>query len=228
MQGSHDSRSPHNPEQPLLAQLARLGSSRRGAILATLSPAPAYRLYCDPSDWISADGKPGVVEGLKRIEEARHERELIGWIGYEAGNLFEPAVGQALPSNEQLLEFGVYSGPTDLRQDSPAYIDTPFFVQNLRLDLNRDEYIARVLEILEAIRRGEVYQVNLTMRLRFEFSGDPRSLFSALTRTQPARYGAILKNGEDWILSLSPELFFRTHGRRIVSMPMKGTTERGR
>ena len=34
--------------------------------------------------------------------------------------------------------------------------------------------------------------------------------------------------GELWLLSLSPELFFRLDGRRLTARPMKGTAKRGR
>jgi para-aminobenzoate synthetase/4-amino-4-deoxychorismate lyase len=41
-------------------------------------------------------------------------------------------------------------------------------------------------------------------------------------------WGGIVHDGQRWLLSLSPELFFRIEGGRIAARPMKGTAPRGR
>jgi len=38
----------------------------------------------------------------------------------------------------------------------------------------------------------------------------------------------VIRNRKKWLLSLSPELFFRLEDDRICSKPMKGTLKRGR
>ncbi len=72
-----------------------------------------------------------------------------------------------------------------------------------------------------------------TFPLRFEADSSPATLYAALRARQPVDFGAFLhcESGR-WILSFSPELFFRTDEevgkRRIITRPMKGTARRGR
>src|SRR5690606_14885547 len=49
-----------------------------------------------------------------------------------------------------------------------------------------------------------------------------------LRQRQRVAYGALLHLDKLDILSLSPELFFRREGDRLVTRPMKGTVHRGR
>ena len=78
------------------------------------------------------------------------------------------------------------------------------------------------------IAAGDVYQINLTLKYRFAFSGDPVALYAALRRKQRVAYGALIGRRDFQVLSLSPELFFRREGKRLFARPMKGTAPRGR
>lgn len=49
-----------------------------------------------------------------------------------------------------------------------------------------------------------------------------------MRRNQSVAYGAIVNLGDEQILSLSPELFFRIENDSILVRPMKGTMKRGR
>ena len=109
-----------------------------------------------------------------------------------------------------------------LDQDSGSFAITP-----PELSPERDRYTFDIRTIRELIAAGEVYQVNYTGRFRFGFSGSPLALFRELLREQPVEYAAYVDTGERQILSLSPELFFRLDGRRIITRPMKGTIARG-
>ncbi len=75
---------------------------------------------------------------------------------------------------------------------------------------------------------GDTYQVNYTMKLLFDFDGSPEKLYSVLRKNQSVAYSAYLRNGEERILSFSPELFFRKKGDEITVRPMKGTAAKGR
>ncbi len=90
---------------------------------------------------------------------------------------------------------------------------------------NDDEYAAAVEEVRRAISRGDVYQVNLVQHLSAPFAGDPRGLVPALA---PFRPPAPFLAGDGWaIASASPELFLARRGRRVWTMPIKGTRPLG-
>lgn len=90
---------------------------------------------------------------------------------------------------------------------------------------------ARGVAAIAALRRriadGDFYQINLTTRLRADFSGSSRALFEALVEAQPGGYCAHLENAAWEVLSVSPELFFdwRPDGV-LTARPMKGTAPR--
>jgi para-aminobenzoate synthetase component I len=83
-----------------------------------------------------------------------------------------------------------------------------------------------VREVRAAIARGDVYQVNAVQHLRALFEGDPLAVGEALRPLQ-APFAAALE-GDGWaVVCASPELFLRTRGDRVWTMPIKGTRPAG-
>ncbi|MHC4971403.1 MAG: aminodeoxychorismate synthase component I [Planctomycetota bacterium] len=92
----------------------------------------------------------------------------------------------------------------------------------------REEYLAAVRRSVEYIHAGDVFQVNYSHEFRAGYRGDPLALYLALRAHNPAPFNAYLDLGEGCaILSTSPELFLRQHGREVTTMPIKGTRPRG-
>jgi para-aminobenzoate synthetase component 1 len=89
-----------------------------------------------------------------------------------------------------------------------------------------EDYAAAVEGVRDAIRRGDVYQVNLVQHLAAPFAGDPRALAAALAPLAPLQPQPLVGSG--WaIVSASPELFLARRGERIWTMPIKGTRPLG-
>ncbi len=87
------------------------------------------------------------------------------------------------------------------------------------------DYLGAVQSVRAAIERGDVYQVNLVQHLSAPFVGDPGGLAAALA---PLRPRAPYLAGDGWaIASASPELFLARSGRRVWTMPIKGTRPLG-
>jgi para-aminobenzoate synthetase component 1 len=83
-----------------------------------------------------------------------------------------------------------------------------------------------VLECLEAIAAGEVYQACVCTQFGGTIDGAAVDFFvDAVSRTSPARAAYI---GGEWgaVASLSPELFLRRCGESVTSSPIKGTLPR--
>jgi para-aminobenzoate synthetase component 1 len=90
-----------------------------------------------------------------------------------------------------------------------------------------DEGYARAIEsVRKAIARGDVYQVNLVQHLSAPFHGDPARLVERLASLGPLHGRPLV--GDGWaIVSASPELFLARRGRRVWTMPIKGTRPAG-
>jgi para-aminobenzoate synthetase component 1 len=96
-----------------------------------------------------------------------------------------------------------------------------------RSGLDRDEYAARVSTVLDLLRAGECYQVNLTRRLTCDDALDPIALHGALTRAHPAPHLTLLQLPElaagVAVVSASPERYLRVRHRDVETRPIKGT-----
>ena len=89
--------------------------------------------------------------------------------------------------------------------------------------LDRPAFEAGVREIVELVRAGECYQVNLTRRLTSDTAAHPVALFGALVRHHPAPHAALLRFGPVAVVSASPERFLRRRGDAVETRPIKGT-----
>lgn len=101
-----------------------------------------------------------------------------------------------------------------------------------RSSLDREGFMQGVRRIHAEIAAGDVYQVNLTRRLRAPLpvapwgtTTDVAALGAALAQGNPAPFAAVVRlPGHDVaVASASPELFLARQGDRVRSSPIKGT-----
>jgi para-aminobenzoate synthetase component 1 len=96
-----------------------------------------------------------------------------------------------------------------------------------RSGLERDAFADRVEAVLDLLRAGECYQVNLTRRLTCDVALDPVALHGALVRAHPAPHLALLQLPEvgpgTAVVSASPERYLRVRRRNVETRPIKGT-----
>jgi para-aminobenzoate synthetase component 1 len=98
----------------------------------------------------------------------------------------------------------------------------------LRSSLPRPAYLRAVGRILEHIRRGDIYQANLTQRIVLDLPEPaPIPTFCRLQRCSRAPHAAFLDGGTWQLLSASPERFVALVGDEAESRPIKGTIRRG-
>jgi len=95
--------------------------------------------------------------------------------------------------------------------------------------LDKDGFIAGVNAIRAEIASGDVYQVNLTRRLRAPLLGteiyDVAALGAALALGNPAPFSAVVRipGAGVEVASASPERFLSRSGSLVRSSPIKGT-----
>lgn len=96
-----------------------------------------------------------------------------------------------------------------------------------RLYTSREQFELGVVNIREAIARGDVLQVNLTRREDCAFEGEAWALYEDLMSAHPAPFAAYLEGPGFAIASCSPERFLRRRGDQVEARPIKGTVARG-
>jgi para-aminobenzoate synthetase/4-amino-4-deoxychorismate lyase len=206
----------------------------------TRNPTPYVRLDTDVSDAgnrqmlfeqptgelrLESGGDPRRFFG--DIEEALSRRLWVaGYFTYETGYLFEPRLRPLLESRKPdgpLAWVGLFRGPVTPGPRGDGTVD----IGELRLNSSWDEYDDALARIRSFIEAGDTYQVNYTIKARFDFEGAAEALYHRLRGRQQVSYSACLFDGERSVISLSPELFLRRDGQKLISRPMKGTVRRG-
>jgi len=196
---------------------------------ALMEQSPALMHGCSFSSLVGEVGAMTAQEVLPAFSSLERQVEAglhaAGFVSYEAAGALNGDLVTRAPGGLPLLWFGLYE--TRSHEPFPAF-DQPFHCTGWRSSLDQQAFCGAVQSIRDLIAAGDCYQVNLTMRQRFSFTGSPRSFFSELRRSQPTPYSCYLETGRHRILSASPELFFSLAGGVLTTRPMKGTAARGR
>jgi para-aminobenzoate synthetase/4-amino-4-deoxychorismate lyase len=193
--------------------------------------APA-RLYRDPVAVIRADTSEELEACFESLSRARSEgKHVAGYLSYEAGLGLEERLRGKIPADmpTPLAWFGIFK---DYKELSPnAVIEglpdrNGAWLGRLKPLVSRDAYDAAFKKVQNYIISGDIYQANLTFRAEMDFSGHPLALYAAIRGRAQAGYGGVVFDGQNWMLSFSPELFFALKDGRITARPMKGTAAR--
>jgi len=183
-------------------------------------------LFRDPAFIISCHDPASLKSCFSTIERSLDRGYfLAGFFSYEAGYCFEERLRPAAAYDFPLVCLGAYKAPARYRV--PRRRPEKTGLQDLRLNIARERYFAHIRAIRGCIERGEVYQITYCIKMLFSFLGRERELYRRLLWEQPVPYPAFIEAGRYRILSLSPELFIRKSGERVVTKPMKGTWPRG-
>ena len=172
-----------------------------------------------------------VAENLRDVPQAICDAQtaaedgywVVGMISYDAGPAFDDAIRSSRIRRVPLVSFGAFTSPniSSAPKESGGY-DVGPWVPNR----SHSAYLTTIRTIRQLIAAGETYQVNHTIRLRSDFSGDPRGLFGDLIRAQQPNHAAFLDLGDRAVCSSSPELFFSRNKNQFTCRPMKGTIGR--
>jgi para-aminobenzoate synthetase component I len=118
------------------------------------------------------------------------------------------------------------------RGSHPKRVLTPLFsVQGypgLFSNFDRETYLDAVGRIIEYIRAGDCFQVNLAHRILYPAGPSPLDLYERLRRRNAAPFAGYYDLGEFVIASASPERFLRVQAGQVETRPIKGTRPRGR
>ncbi len=199
--------------------------------------------FGQPLRWLVAHDPSQVTALLDDAHSlSRSGHWCVGWVAYEAAPAFDAHLPvKALPPGTPYAVWAVYEAsqvtPWPANDGSASWQLGPWSADFDDAKLHR-----QIDAIRELIRQGEVYQINLTGRLKAPLSqgADPAlppetagliACFEALQRGQPQGYSLFLDSraacrGPGAVLSVSPELFVDWHGSQLTTRPMKGTAPR--
>lgn len=190
-------------------------------------------LCTDAVELVEAWSADDVPAALARIEHAARDGLIAaGYCAYELGYVFEPRLRSLMPaSGRPLLRFHLFRRAQRLN----AFARERWLSERTRGEalggdvvaaLDADAHRAKVDRVRQLIGDGDVYQVNLTFKLKARANGDVFATYAALRAKARAGGCSFLRFADEDVLSFSPELFFRADATAIVARPMKGTIAR--
>ena len=215
--------------------LKKIKEEKSSAFLYTSSynksDAISY-LFNNPEEIISITSLNELELGLNRIDElADQDKFILSLLDYEAGYLFEEKLQNFITDNKTLMRFLVFDS-SEVDKISSNEISFDPFEQDYKISdfhLNETErnYLNKIYKIKEYIKQGDTYQVNYTLKGKFNFKGEILDFVQNLIFNQSTQYSAFINYDNEFVISISPELFFSTNGYKINTRPMKGTIKRG-
>lgn len=149
-----------------------------------------------------------------------HEKELLYlYTHYVAGE--EEAARDRLERYEQQWLSAAEERDTkrlSLKQITTSVEKSPF---------SEAAFVSAVETIRESIRKGDVFQVNLTVRQAEPLKTEPLHIYEKLREVNPSPYMAYMHSPEFQIVSGSPELLVKKSGTSVSTRPIAGTRSRG-
>lgn len=173
---------------------------------------------------------------LKEIDSKRKNYFIILLLNYEAGYYFEDALNKfaneksftsiALFYNRKNVE-RINSNDLDFSSTENRLSKIENYVENFSLNTDFNQYSKNIEFIKEQIAKGNTYQVNYTIKSKFNLIVETEELFQYLIFSQSAAYSGYINLENEIVVSNSPELFIEISGDEIIARPMKGTLKRG-
>lgn len=178
---------------------------------------------------------------------------LVGYLGYDSINFFEPSLTAKAHSDFELFKFGLYLDgltldkmtgeifyfyyPTDEQDNrinqvkalltacAPNY--KPPVIEFLGDSMNREEHANAVMKVKEAIKSGRIFQCEVGFKSKYHISGNKMPIYEKLRLVNPSPHMYFMKFTEQCIIGASPELLFRLRQGEMETYPLAGTTRRG-
>ncbi|HMK07259.1 MAG TPA: chorismate-binding protein, partial [Flavobacterium sp.] len=118
---------------------------------------------------------------------------------------------------------------SDFEAISQTQISNEESLENLVIQerISKENYIAKVNEMLRHIHRGDIYEANFCMEFYAENAIiHPLEKFLKLNEISKPPFAVFFKNHFHFLLSASPERYLRKEGEVLISQPIKGTSRR--
>jgi para-aminobenzoate synthetase component I len=193
-------------------------------------------------------GKGNSLTVLKEFI-AKHNDWLFGHLSYELKNeidglsslkpdhigfpelyFFQPEIMLLLDENE--LRVGSMNNDhlfifesilkQSTKEEHPPHPDA-----GIHQRMTKAGYLETIKKLKDHIRRGDCYEINYCQEFyATDITIDPLLVFSNLTRISPNPFSAFYKSGSRYLLCASPERYLKKNGQRIISQPIKGTSQR--
>ncbi len=182
---------------------------------------------------------------------------LVGYLGYDSVNFFEPSLNAKSSSDFEPFKFGVYlDGLTlDKMTGEIFYFYYPTHQQNQQQNnrieqikdllsaptptyeppsvaflgdgMSREEHASAVMQVKEDIISGRIFQCEVGFKSKYRINGAKMPIYEKLRTVNPSPHMYFMKFDQQYIIGASPELLFRLRQGEMETYPLAGTAKRG-
>ena len=168
-----------------------------------------------------------VIPAFREVEKAvAAGRHAAGFVSYEAAAALNTDLPVCVVGDLPLVWFGIFRERIEVEAGTTKAEGHDCRLISPTLSVGKEAYRQAIAAIREYIATGHTYQVNYTVRKRFDFDGNPFGLYRRICRSQRSAFSAWIDTGRSKIISASPELFFALRDGALTMRPMKGTAQR--
>lgn len=218
-----------------------------GSVLLHGGVYSSSRLYALPIEELIFRAGDDLPQFLARCRQAlAGGYQLAGLFAYEFGAVLEDRFELPMKGTP-LIELGVYPAwavfdPAEKRLDvtgsrdgieqlkTGLHIGSPparAALGEVSADWTRECYLNTCQTLINHIRSGDIYQVNLSQRFSGRLQGDPWAVFQRLIKQSDAPHAAWFRfRPQGVVITNSPERFLRLCEGTAESRPIKGTRPR--
>ncbi len=101
--------------------------------------------------------------------------------------------------------------------------EAPFSYTAPKVNTTKEDFMAAVEKAKQYVTEGDIFQVVLSKRFQFQYSGSLLSFYKSLRQINPSPYMFYYKSGDRQIVGASPEMLVRVDKRKVVTFPIAGT-----
>ncbi len=99
--------------------------------------------------------------------------------------------------------------------------------EKLSVSMTESEFMNAVERVRDYISKGDIFQVNLSVRQSKPLLAAPIEIYGELRKLNPSPYMSYLETPDFQIVSGSPELLIKKKGLDVSTRPIAGTRSRG-
>ncbi len=123
---------------------------------------------------------------------------------------------------------------SDVREEWTSRADLEFMSEEIVVDndeltvsMTENEFMDAVERVRDYISKGDIFQVNLSVRQSKPLLASPIEIYEELRKLNPSPYMSYVETLDFQIVSGSPELLIKKKGLDVSTRPIAGTRSRG-
>lgn len=127
----------------------------------------------------------------------------------------------------RMVDDEIESDFKEIVESRKSKIESPKSEVRIDQRISKENYFEKVLNVLEHIQKGDIYEANFCMEFYTENAIiNPLETYKKLNQISQSPFSLYFKNQNQYVLCSSPERYLKNENGKIISQPIKGTSKR--